>query len=118
MPITVRGATRDEDEIRILLDAVVAPSVIAVGHPDLPRITHALVVPAVERWLRQRSLPEVQADLASARGAVEDAVRPEFGGLGATLLRLDLIAVEHLLLSPSGTTTALLAAGRDAPGGD
>ena len=101
VPVTVRAQSDDDAELRIMLDAVVAPAANASIPPDLERLTHALLVPAVERWVRQRSLASFQDNLNVARAAFEDNVRPEFAGLGATLLRLDLVAVEHLLVSPS-----------------
>lgn len=103
MPLTVRTRTEDAAELRLLLDAVVAPSASSAASDDaeLERVAHALLVPATERWVRRHPLVAIQHSPARARSAIEESVRPEFAGLGATLLRLDIVAIEHLLLSPS-----------------
>jgi hypothetical protein len=100
VPLAVRGRTTDGADLRLLVDVTVVP-VTAVAGPDLERIAQALVPPAVRRWAAEHDLDHLQASLPTARTALESAVQPEIEALGARLLRLDVVAVEHLLASPS-----------------
>lgn len=101
VPLALRGRTADGADLRVLLDAHVAPDAADAG-PELERVTQALVVPAVQRWLAEHRLAELPAGLVQARGELESVVQPELTALGARLLRLEVVAVEHLLASPSG----------------
>lgn len=100
VPLALRGRTADGADLRVLVDAQVSPVSVDDGR-QLERITQALVVPAVRRWLAEHDLAGLPDELLSGRGELEDLVQPEFEALGARLLRLDVVAVEHLLASPS-----------------
>ncbi|KRB78618.1 hypothetical protein ASE01_05040 [Nocardioides sp. Root190] len=100
VPLAVRGRTTDGADLRLLVDVTLAPDAPAAG-PDLERIAQALVPPAVRRWVGQHELDRLQAALPTARAGLEASVQPEIEALGARLLRLDVVAVEHLLTSPS-----------------
>lgn len=100
VPVAVRACTTDRADLRLLVDVTVVPVTPAAG-PDLERIAQALVPPAVRRWAGRHDLEALQGALPTARSVLEAAVQPEIQALGARLLRLDVVAVEHLLASPS-----------------
>lgn len=100
LPLTVRGATADGADVRLLVDATVAAGPAAPADPV--RVAHALLLAATRRWLAGQDLAGLPSRLPRAREAVEDGVDEEFSELDLRLLRLDVVAVEHLLASPSG----------------
>lgn len=99
--LAVRGRTADDADLRLLVEATVVPDDARAG-VDLERVAHALVLPATRRWLAGHDLDQLTDALAGAPAELESVVEPEFEALGARLLRLDIVAVEHLLASPSG----------------
>lgn len=101
VPLAVRGLTTDGADLRLLLEAQVAPGTVT-ARAELERIAQALVVPAVRRWLAEHELAGLPDQLFAAQPELESVVQPEFEALGARLIRLDVVAVEHLLASPSG----------------
>lgn len=100
VPLAVRGLTTDSADLRLLLEAQVAPGTVT-ARAELERIAQALVVPAVRRWLAEHELAGLPDQLFAAQPELESVVQPEFEALGARLIRLDVVAVEHLLTSPS-----------------
>lgn len=100
VPMVVRGRTADRADLRVLLDGIVEVEAVA-DRAELERMIHAIVVPGVRRWLAERALADLPEALPGARPELEAMVQPELEALGTRLLRLDLVAVEHLLVSPS-----------------
>ena len=100
VPLTVRGVTRDEADVRLLLEAVTVPAGDAASPAWLGRVVDAIVVPAAGRWLGDHALADLD-DPVPLRVALEERVVPELTGLGVLLLRCDVVAVEHLVVSPS-----------------
>lgn len=104
LPITVRGPAADGADVRLLVEAMVAAGPAAPADPV--RVAHALLLAASRRWLADRDLPGLQEGLPQARDALEGAVGAEFRELDLRLLRFDVVAVEHLLASPSADDQA------------
>lgn len=90
VPLTVRSRTADGADIRLLLEA----DVVTAGRAstaELERVALAIVVPAAEEAVRRRELATLAIDPTLGLDAV-----------GGHLLSVRVVAVEHLLLSPSG----------------
>lgn len=104
VPLTVRGPTADGADVRLLVETMLAAGPTAP--PEPVRIALALLLPASRRWLAGHDLARLPEALPGARDSLEDAVRDEFGELGLRLLRFDVVAVEHLLASPSAEDQA------------
>ncbi len=111
VPLTVRALTSDGADVRLLLEVDVrsGPLPSELG-PE--RITFALVVPALERWVRQHDLASLTVEVERALGGVAAQFRSELLTLGVHLVRVQVVAVEHLIVSPSG------AGARDGHGPD
>lgn len=105
VPLAVRARTSDGADLRLLLEVTLAPELVT-SQSEIERIAQALVVPALRRWLVEHALSALPDGLLSARTDLEAVVQPEFEALGARLLRLDVVAVEHLLTSPSAEPMA------------
>lgn len=90
VPVTVRAQTSDGADIRLLLEADVDASGKAKP-AELERVALAIVVPAAEEAVGRRDLADLAADPS---GGLDD--------IGGDLLSVRVVAVEHLLLSPSG----------------
>ena len=89
VPLTVRTRIADGAEIRLLLEADVdAPERTPAA--DLERVAMAIVVPAAEEAVRRRDLAALEADPTAGLDQV-----------GGDLLRVRVVAVEHLIVSPS-----------------
>jgi len=108
VPLTVRGTTYDGADVRLLLEATVAtgPAGNPAGNPaggaaGADRATLALLVPAARRWLATHPVGRLRGELAGVPTLLHDEVRDELAELGVRLLRVDVVAVEHLLASPS-----------------
>ncbi|WGY01454.1 MULTISPECIES: hypothetical protein [unclassified Nocardioides] len=89
VPLTVRSRTADGADIRLLLEA----DVDAAGRAsaaELERVAFAIVVPAVEEAVRRRELAALAADPTAG-----------LDHIGGALLRVRVVAVEHLIVSPS-----------------
>lgn len=104
VPMTVRGPTADGADVRLLVETMLAAGPTAP--PEPVRVAVALLLPAARRWLASHDLARLPERLPGARDALEEAVRDEFGGLDLRLLRFDVVAVEHLLASPSADERA------------
>lgn len=93
VPVTVRAQTSDGADIRLLLEADVDASGKTLSKnvaAELERVALAIVVPAAEEAVRRRDLASLAADPS---GGLDD--------IGGDLLSVRVVAVEHLLLSPS-----------------
>lgn len=99
VPLTVRATASDGADIRLLIEA--RSRARAGAEPDVERIIHALVVPAAARWLRRHGLEDLASDAHAVGPDLERLVGEELSGLGVDLVGLDVVAVEHLLVSPS-----------------
>ena len=105
VPLTVRSLTSDGADVRLLLEAEVR-SVPTAPALDAERITHALVVPALERWVGRHELASLTVELERSVSGVAVQLDEQLGALGTRLLRLEVVAVEHLLASPSADPAA------------
>ncbi len=105
VPLTVRALTSDGADVRLLLEAEVL-SVSVASALVAERVTHALVVPALERWVRRHDLASLTVELERSVSGVAVHLKDELGALDTKLLRLEVIAVEHLLASPSADPDA------------
>lgn len=91
VPLTVRCRTADGADIRLLLEADVATSArTRTAELEIERVAMALVVPAAEEAVRRRDLASLAADPTL-----------DLAHVGGDLLTVRVIAVEHLLASPS-----------------
>lgn len=99
VPITVRSQTTDGADIRLLLEARLTSA--RLSHEEVERIALALVVPAAVQWVRRHELPALDGRLGASLHDVEESVREPVAALGADLLTIATVAVEHLLASPS-----------------
>lgn len=104
LPLTVRGPAADGADVRLLVEATVVAGPAAPADPV--RVAHALLLAATRRWLADQDLASLPARLPRVREAVEGGVDEEFSELDLRLLRLDVVAVEHLLASPSASRTS------------
>ena len=102
VPLTIRALTRDGADVRLLLEAEVRTE--RATELGAERIVHALVVPALERWVARQSLSSLSGELESGLSDVADQLEEEMALLGTELHRIDVAAVEHLLRSPSAGT--------------
>jgi|GEM_PF-5497191 len=100
VPLTVRTLTSDGADVRLLLEAEVL-SASTVPALVTERVTHALVVPALERWVRRHDLASLTVELERSVSGVAVQLNNELDALDTKLLRLEVVAVEHLLASPS-----------------
>ncbi|WP_436697797.1 hypothetical protein [Nocardioides sp. BYT-33-1] len=99
VPVTVRERTDDDADIRLLLEAKLSSATLPLGEID--RITLALVVPAASAWVRRQRLAALEHSLGPRLREVEESVCHQTRALGADLLSVEVVAVEHLLVSPS-----------------
>ncbi|UMG94571.1 hypothetical protein [Nocardioides sp. TF02-7] len=97
VPLTVRETTADQKDVRLLLEVVVRPVGASAAHDVEPLVCG--VVPLVSRWVRRHRLADLTPDL---HHVWHDPVAELLESLGADLLSLRVVAIEHLILSPSG----------------
>ena len=97
----VRAFTRDGADVRLLLEADVRSAPTGRSH-DTERVTWALVVPALERWVARHDLASLSVELERSLSGVAAQLRRELGELGLELVRVHVDAIEHLIVSPSG----------------
>ncbi len=100
VPLTIRATTSDGADVRLLVEAEVRPA-LPVHTTGVERVTHALVVPALEHWVGRQQLSELGGELERSLGGVAAKLRSDLGRLDVDLLRIDVEAVEHLIKSPS-----------------
>lgn len=98
VPVTVRGLTADGADLRLLLEARLASRTL--GDAEVERVAYALIEVAAHRWVRRQLLDQIADSIGPRLTAVEDAVREEATALGVDVLAIDVVAVEHLLVSP------------------
>lgn len=96
--VAVRAGTADGKELRLLLDVHLDG---AVSRPGAESFVHAVTVPAARRWVRQRSLAQVEESIGSLDHDIAAAIHDELAELGVGLLAVDTAAVEHLLIGPA-----------------
>ena len=101
VPLTIRATTSDGADVRLLVEAEVRPA-LPTHTAGVERVTHALVEPALERWVGRQQLSELSGELERSLGGVAAKLRSDLGRLDVDLLRIDVAAVEHLIRSPSG----------------
>ncbi|GAA1509941.1 hypothetical protein [Nocardioides humi] len=99
VPVTVRERTEDDADIRLLLDAKLSSATLPQAEVD--RIALALIVPAASTWVRRQRLATLEDSLGPRLREVEEGVCHQTRALGADLLSVEVVAVEHLLVSPS-----------------
>ncbi|WGX97532.1 hypothetical protein [Nocardioides sp. L-11A] len=99
VPVTVRDRTDDDADIRLLLEAKLSSATLPRAEVD--RIALALVVPAAGAWVRRQRLAALEDSLGPRLREVEEGVCHQTRALGADLLSVEVVAVEHLLVSPS-----------------
>lgn len=103
VPLTIRTHTGDGADLRLLLEARLAPTRLA--RDELDRVAAAVIEPVATAWVRRRRLAAIRG-LGPRLGEVENDVRAQLDGLGAPLVTIDVVAVEHLLTSPSADDAA------------
>ena len=99
VPLTIRTPTADGADLRLLLEARFAPT--RLPQEELDHVAVAVIEPVATLWVRRQRLAAIQRALGPRLRDVEDDVRAQLSGLGAPLIALDVVAVEHLLTSPS-----------------
>lgn len=91
VPVTARCRTADGADIRVLLEADVATAARSrTAELEIERVAMALVVPAAEEAVRRRDLASLVADPSL-----------DLTHVGGDLLTVRVVAVEHLIASPS-----------------
>lgn len=99
VPLTVRGDTADGADLRLLLEARLASRTLPDA--EVERVAYALIEAGAGRWLRSQRLEQLADSVGPRLTSVEDAVREPAAGLGVDVIAVDVVAVEHLLVSPS-----------------
>ncbi|MBM7516781.1 hypothetical protein [Nocardioides nitrophenolicus] len=99
VPLTVRSRTADGADLRLLLEADVDASG-RTSAAELERVAFAIVVPAVEEVVRRRELAQLAEDPTAGLDRI-----------GGDLLSVRVVAVEHLIVSPSADPSADPAGG-------
>ena len=101
--LTVRGTTADDAEVRILLEA----SIAADDGTGTERLVHALVVQELSDVVAGATLDRLVPLLSESVARVAARSANALEAVDAHLGRLEIVAVEHLLVSPSGPVHAL-----------
>jgi Tfp pilus assembly PilM family ATPase len=94
--LTVRARTSDGADVRVLAELTTEGD-----ETQVVRLAHALVTAEIARRTAELELEELVAGLSATAAAVPGRCGEAVAAVGGRLRAVELVAVEHLLVSPS-----------------
>lgn len=97
VPLAVRTRTADLADVRLLLEVLIRP--LDPKHVSAEQVGERAVVPVVRQWVHDHPMADLPGELAAP--ALHAALVDEVAAFGGEFAGLEVVAVEHLIVSPS-----------------
>lgn len=95
--LAVRTRTADRADVRLLLDVLIRP--LDPKHVSAEQLGERAVVPVVRQWVHDHPMADLPGELAAP--ALHAALVHEVAAFGGEFAGLEVVAIEHLIVSPS-----------------